>query len=756
MEPEEELEQDLFAGLKLKDILKGDLFPLLLKVLLSSIIVMTLYEVCKSTILTKFNQVTTNIITIIFVSTLITAIFYVVIKCYRSSWSNLSSEIKKYSQELKGEKNRFLTYFQAAPYGIILTDEKGNFLRVNQTALDITGYSRKELLNLSIFDLYSVKSESKVKELLGKVKKEGQLNQEVLFNTNQGQEIWFDLKMVKLSSIHFLGFIENINDRKEMMKNIKRKNRAIQESKTAFGFSDAEGHIREVNRSFLEMWGYESYSDIVGKHFFTLYPEESIEQMKKSVEYIKENDSWQGEVTARKADGSSFTVYLSATTIKDEDEEIEGMMASFIDITARKEMEKDLRAKKNDLYSNYEELRALNEDLRVTKEELTKTNEKLNQQIEGAKELHNQLLTWQFPHFDGVFMDGLYQPAEEIGGDFYYTVELEEQILFYLADITGHGIDGAFLNVFLRETITNYLFYSHHAGDELSPADIGEFIMDKYRSEGFSAQYFISLLLFVMDKETKQVKYINFGFQIPPLLVSPDQICELALTELPISTAIEKEIYEFVEDDFTLEVNNKLIATTDGLVEEVVEDEKYGLGRLKEVIKENINYPAELLLQAINEDFTDFIDSYSHQDDISILAVNRAEVIDKLELQIASDYKLLDKVKERFITFVTDYYEEVDMLAIGFHEMVMNAIEHGNHNQVNLEVKIIVVITPNYIKLIIKDKGQGFNWQRELTDSLDLDDLSASGRGMTITKKIWDKIFYNVKGNKVILYQERA
>lgn len=256
-----------------------------------------------------------------------------------------------------------------------------------------------------------------------------------------------------------------------------------------------------------------------------------------------------------------------------------------------------------------------------------------------------------------------------------------------------------------------------------------------------------------MDKESKEIKYTNFGFQIPPLLIKAGTIQKLGAADMPISTAVEFSTYEFIEESFSLEVGDKLIATTDGLVEEKKNGQMYGLGRLKEIVKENLEQPTELLLQKIDTDFKDFLGTKEPQDDVSILALNREEVIDKLEFEIASEYQFLDKAKEKFKTFVEKYYSETEMLAIGFHEMLINAIEHGNLGQGKQLVEIMVVITSDYIKLKVDDTGKGFDWQDKLEKELNYSDFSERGRGISITRKIWDKIIYNSPGNKVVLYQ---
>lgn len=667
------------------------------------------------------------------------------------SKNNKATGTEKIAQALKNERDKFAAYIESAPYGIFLVNEAGDYLEVNQAAVEITGYSKQELLQMNILDLHPGDLAQQAKQAFKEVKEENKLKHDLLFTTKSGKERWFNIKVIKLADNRFLGFVEDINKRKELSKELKMKDKAIQESATAFAFTNQSGIITEVNQSLLEMWGYKR-KEILGKTPFDLHPADEFETIKTSLHYIRQEGAWQSELQAVKANGAPFTVHISCTALKNNQGQVQGMMASFIDITERKKTEERLREKKNQLNSNNEELIALNDELTVTKQELTKANNLLLNQIKSAKELHNQLLTRQFPQVDDCFMSGLYQPAERIGGDFYYAVELENKIVFYIADITGHSLDGAFLNVFLRETIDNYLA-SHSNQEEISPSILAEHITLRYQEEGFTADYFISLVLFVLDKQSKELKYTNLGFQTVPLLINNETVKELSLIGLPVSAAIEISKYEFLEKSLQLVPGDKLIAATDGLIEEKRGTQRYSGLRLKRLLRDNHHLPLELLLKNINCDFQKFLGTTAQHDDVSIIGLERVEIVDKLKINIASDYQLLEQVKQQFVEFLTPYNFEAEMLVMGLHEMLINAIEHGNQGEKSRQVKIDLLLTTNYLKLSIKDEGSGFAWQNKVEEGLDQSDFTERGRGIALTNQIWDRVCYNCEGSQVILYQ---
>ena len=127
--------------------------------------------------------------------------------------------------------------------------------------------------------------------------------------------------------------------RRKAETELRIKDSAISSSINAIAISDLEGNLTYVNRSFLELWGYDSDDEVLGKSAvgFWLSPE-SVREIFKTLEG---KGSWAGELTAKRKDGSTFDIYLSASMIVGETGEPISMMASFVDITERKRAEKE-------------------------------------------------------------------------------------------------------------------------------------------------------------------------------------------------------------------------------------------------------------------------------------------------------------------------------------------------------------------------------------------------------------------------------
>ena len=280
-----------------------------------------------------------------------------------------------------------------------------------------------------------------------------------------------------------------------------------------------------------------------------------------------------------------------------------------------------LKRKNKNLQESYEKIDAINKELKDTQAELQTANGQLRKRIEAGRRIHLQLMGDKPTDLQGLSLAANYLPAEEIGGDLYDLIKLEDKFIFYLVDITGHGIDGAFLNVFVKEAINNFLV-TNDQRKEISPQKIMEHINQRLRDEKFPEDYFICLLLFVVDLNSYKVKYANAGFQSLPLLAHKGEVKELTTSELPISLAISSSEYEFPEGSFYLEEDDVLLAATDGLIEEEARGEIYSLERLSNNLKINQHYGPQLIMDEIINDFHQFRDK-PQSDDITFLILKR-------------------------------------------------------------------------------------------------------------------------------------
>lgn len=184
-----------------------------------------------------------------------------------------AAELTRINVILIKSEEKYRSYIENAPDAVFVTDETGKYLEVNEAVCRITGYSKDELLKISIFKILSKDSFEEGRAQSLKLLKTGHSRGELLIKHKKGANRWVDLEGVRLSEKRFLGFAKDITQSKIWLEDIidsERKFRAITEnSPIGFYYSDVHGNFLYGNKKAEEIIGYEQ-DELIGKNFLNL------------------------------------------------------------------------------------------------------------------------------------------------------------------------------------------------------------------------------------------------------------------------------------------------------------------------------------------------------------------------------------------------------------------------------------------------------------------------------------------------------
>ncbi|MCW7492389.1 PAS domain S-box protein [Leptospira sp. 2 VSF19] len=114
-------------------------------------------------------------------------------------------------------------------------------------------------------------------------------------------------------------------------------NTILSQSVHAIVISDLEGNLEYVNPAFLSLWGYQHLDEVIGQNSLKFTDE--VEKTKHILSEILTHSEWKGELTAKRKDGSTFDIAVTAYSSKDKQGNITHLLASFSDLTKTKELE---------------------------------------------------------------------------------------------------------------------------------------------------------------------------------------------------------------------------------------------------------------------------------------------------------------------------------------------------------------------------------------------------------------------------------
>ena len=527
----------------------------------------------------------------------------------------------------------------------------------------------------------------------------------------------------------FFDVTEQYNARQALLESESRYRTIVENINDGLIIFDFQMKIVDLNETACRMLGYER-SELEGASLTAITGREDQKEAPRLMGKLLRKNSFLFEGELVHKNGTPIPVETSLKVVSCEGG---GLIQAFVrDITRRKLDEQRI--------ANYTA-------------ELERLYLELGEEMNKAREVHKRTLPREFPAVKGLSFAAHYQPAKKLGGDFYDVAHQGKKVVIYLSDVTGHGVDGAMLSVFVKHTIKGYLNFSPQ--ENVEPERILRYLSAQFHSKNLSADYFISIFLAVLDLETMVLTYTAAGFQDTPLVsLGSGEQRKLISKGLFLSPAFSDDLLNLQENSLHLTPGTTIFFNTDGLTEQGMKGAYYGT-RLPAVFYENSTFPPELIVRAVCEDFRKFNNgSLQGNDDITFLVVQAdppSKITERLEL--ASDFVELKSLREKVSPMLGQCGEAEHFLTC-LHKVASNAMEHGNMLNREKTVSVEIVITDRFALAHIEDRGEGFNWREYMNRPLELEGMSERGRGIALTRECCDRFFYNDKGNRATLVIE--
>jgi len=256
---------------------------------------------------------------------------------------------RKQAEEALRKSERKYKYLQDASIdGHAWTDMEGYVIEVNDSYKNMMGYNEDELRKLNYDDLTPEKwhaSEHKIVTEQVLVKGYSDLYEKELIRKD-GTIIPVELRVYLIKDAQgnnngMRATVKDISDRKRAEETLKTREHAIQSSINGINFTDLQGNFIYANNSFLKMWDFKTQDDLIGRNISDLWVDQN--RYQETFSEFQKKGSYMGELEAKKQDGTKFDVQISTHTVKSESGEPLFLMASFVDITERKQAEEALR-----------------------------------------------------------------------------------------------------------------------------------------------------------------------------------------------------------------------------------------------------------------------------------------------------------------------------------------------------------------------------------------------------------------------------
>jgi len=141
----------------------------------------------------------------------------------------------------------------------------------------------------------------------------------------------------------------------------------------------------------------------------------------------------------------------------------------------------------------------------------------LKSEMEMAGQMQTMLIPGKLPDDERISLAGVYLPHEEVGGDYYDYMELNEnECIFCIADISGKGIAAALLMASFQASIRSL-------SEKAKSLDVLIENLNNRVNEITRGEKFITLFLAKYNYSTRELQYVNAGHN-PALLYHNGEI----------------------------------------------------------------------------------------------------------------------------------------------------------------------------------------------------------------------------------------
>jgi hypothetical protein len=238
---------------------------------------------------------------------------------------------------------------------------------------------------------------------------------------------------------------------------------------------------------------------------------------------------------------------------------------------------------------------------------------RLEEQLEIARAVQAKLLPPRLEGSDAVRTAAVYQPAEQVGGDFYDVFRTDEgSVALVVGDVSGKGVPAALLTSVIHGAVRSSAWPASPRQHELESERLNRLLW-----ANSSGNRFASLFWCYYQASTRRLHYVNAG-HCPPILVRQGEATATLAEGGPVLGLLGDARYSQAERE--IHPHDVLVLYSDGLIESTnAAGEEYGETRLVDLLRSSSGSEPEAIRDAVAASVARFLGGAVPADDLTLL-----------------------------------------------------------------------------------------------------------------------------------------
>ena len=363
-------------------------------------------------------------------------------------------------------------------------------------------------------------------------------------------------------------------------------------------------------------------------------------------------------------------------------------------------------------------------------------------------ELQRLLFPVRLPEVAGLDVATKFIPSQVGSSDLYDIFETPDGMIgVFMVETPSAGLLTAL------KMIQTKVAFDEARSRLYSPAEILAEVGSQIRQRNGGPV--LSAFLGYIDLATLRMRYVNASMPAP-ILFGPGSAKALKGKAEPLGKCPPAK-YRDVE--VPIAPGQRLLFYSSGLTAaKNSRDKSYTQKRLKELLVECGDAPAEGIIERITEDLCDHVKNAGQNQDITFVAVEfGAGLAHEIKIVIPTDPSQLGRTVEAIMDRLKRLnYGERSQFAIRLclEEALINAMKHGNRMDRSKTITVACQADEREVRLSVEDQGDGF-MPEAVPDPRNPENLEvAHGRGLLLMYSYMDSVEYCEKGNRVTIVKK--